>query len=29
MANDFSWEQSAKQYMELYGKALKKVKREK
>ena len=26
MANDFSWEQSAKQYMELYGKALKKVK---
>jgi starch synthase len=29
MANDFSWEQSAKQYMELYGKALQKVKREK
>jgi len=29
MANDFSWEQSAQQYMELYGKALQKVKREK
>jgi starch synthase len=29
MANDFSWEQSARQYMELYGKALKKVKNEK
>jgi len=29
MANDFSWEQSARQYMELYGKALKKVKSEK
>ncbi len=28
MANDFSWEQSARQYMELYGKALKKVKSE-
>ena len=28
MANDFSWEQSARQYMDLYGKALQKVKRE-
>jgi starch synthase len=29
MAHNFSWEQSARQYMELYGKALQKVKREK
>jgi starch synthase len=29
MGYDFSWEQSAQQYMELYGKALEKVKREK
>jgi starch synthase len=29
MAYDFSWEQSAQQYMELYGRALQKVKREK